>query len=212
MSDSPIEQLARHRLVPVIALDDAADAEPLAAALVAGGLPVAEVTFRTTAAAESIRRMAARGDLLIGAGTVLTPQQVDEAQSAGASFLVSPGLNPRVVQHARSVGLPIVPGVCTPSDVERALDLGVTTLKFFPAESFGGLGTLKAIAAPYGGVRFVPTGGIGPENLAAYLAFKSVVACGGSWMVKPSLYAAGDFASVENAVREAVALVQSCRS
>lgn len=212
MSDSPIEQLAQHRLVPVIALDDAADAEPLAAALVAGGLPVAEVTFRTTAAAESIRRMAARGDLLIGAGTVLTPQQVDEAQSAGASFLVSPGLNPRVVQHARSVGLPIVPGVCTPSDVERALDLGVTTLKFFPAESFGGLGTLKAIAAPYGGVRFVPTGGIGPENLAAYLAFKPVVACGGSWMVKPSLYAAGDFASVENAVREAVALVQSCRS
>ena len=212
MSDSPIEQLARHRLVPVIDLDDAADAEPLAAALVAGGLPVAEVTFRTTAAAESIRRMAARGDLLIGAGTVLTPQQVDEAQSAGASFLVSPGLNPRVVQHARSVGLPIVPGVCTPSEVERALDLGVTTLKFFPAESFGGLGTLKAIAAPYGGVRFVPTGGIGPENLAAYLAFKPVVACGGSWMVKPSLYAAGDFASVENAVREAVALVQSCRS
>ncbi|MBX3435208.1 MAG: bifunctional 4-hydroxy-2-oxoglutarate aldolase/2-dehydro-3-deoxy-phosphogluconate aldolase [Pirellulales bacterium] len=212
MSDSPIEQLARHRLVPVIALDDAADAEPLAAALVAGGLPVAEVTFRTTAAAESIRRMAARGDLLIGAGTVLTPQQVDEAQSAGASFLVSPGLNPRVVQHAQSVGLPIVPGVCTPSDVERALDLGVTTLKFFPAESFGGLGTLKAIAAPYGGVRFVPTGGIGPENLAAYLAFKPVVACGGSWMVKSSLYAAGDFASVENAVREAVALVQSCCS
>ncbi len=202
-------QLTRHKIVPVIALEKASQAGPLAEALVAGGLPVAEVTFRTAAAAESIRIMADRGDLLVGAGTVLTTQQVDQAREAGATFLVSPGFNPKVVKHAQQVGLPIFPGVATPTDIEQALEHGLTVVKFFPAEAFGGLKTLKAIAAPYGQMKFIPTGGIGPENVKTYLAFNKILACGGSWMVQPSLYVTGDFSPVEKAVREAVTLVQS---
>lgn len=211
MSDplSPLDEIARRRLVPVVVLDRAADAAGLAGALVAGGLPVAEITFRTAAAAESIRIMSERDDLLVGAGTVLTPEQADQAIDAGAKFLVSPGLNPRVVQHAGQRGIPIVPGICTPSDIERGLELGVEVFKFFPAEAYGGLSTLAALAGPYRGVRFVPTGGIGAENVLDYLAHQAVVACGGSWMVKPSLFAGGDFAPVEQAVRTAVGLVQS---
>lgn len=201
-------QLAEHRLVPVIALEDAAHAMPLADALVSGGLPVAEVTFRTAAAAESIRTMADRGGLLVGAGTVLTPAQADEARDAGATFVVSPGFNPKVVQHCLDVGLPIIPGVSSPTDIERALDHGLGVVKFFPAEAFGGLKTLKAISAPYGNVRFMPTGGISPTNVANYLAFPKVIACGGSWMVKPELYADGDFVAVESAVLAAVELVR----
>lgn len=207
MSSEIYDTLGQHRLVPVIALDEVSQANPLADALVAGGLPVAEVTFRTAAAAESIRIMAERDDLLVGAGTVLTLEQVDQAQAAGAKFLVSPGFNPRVVGHALSIGMPICPGVCTPSDIEQAIEHGLEVVKFFPAEAFGGLSTLKAIAAPYRQMRFIPTGGIGPDNVADYLAFDRVVACGGSWMVKPSLYADGDFSGVEQAVREAVELV-----
>lgn len=202
-----LDQLAQHRLVPVIALVDVAHAMPLADALVGGGLPVAEVTFRTAAAAESIRTMAGRGDLLVGAGTVLSPTQADEARDAGATFVVSPGFNPKVVQHCLNVGLPIIPGVSSPTDIEMALDHGLEVVKFFPAEAFGGLKTLQAISAPYGNVRFMPTGGISPTNVADYLAFPQVVACGGSWMVKPELYADGDFSAVESAVRAAVELV-----
>jgi len=209
MKELIYEKLAQHKLVPVIALEKVTDADPLAAALVAGGLPVAEVTFRTAAAAESIRIMADRGDMLVGAGTVLTPAQVDQAKQAGATFIVSPGLNPTVVRHAQQVGILICPGVCTPSDVERAIELGLDVVKFFPAEAFGGLATLKAIAAPYGQMRFMPTGGIGPGNVGDYLAYDRVVACGGSWMVKPNLYAGGDFAPVVSAVRQAVELVGS---
>jgi 2-dehydro-3-deoxyphosphogluconate aldolase / (4S)-4-hydroxy-2-oxoglutarate aldolase len=208
MSNDIYSELGRHKLVPVIALDDAAHAAPLADALVAGGLPVAEVTFRTDAAVESIRTMAQRGDLLVGAGTVLTLHQVDQAQAAGAKFIVSPGFNPKVVEHALQLGMPICPGVCTPSEVEQAIGHGVEVVKFFPAEAFGGLATLKAIAAPYRKVRFIPTGGIGPNNVCDYLAFHRVVACGGSWMVKPDLYANGDFAPLEKAVAEAVDLVR----
>ncbi len=201
-----IDQLAHHRLVPVIALEDAAQADPLAAALVSGGLPVAEVTFRTAAAADSIRAMASRGDLLVGAGTVLTPKQADEARDAGATFIVSPGFNPKVVQHCLDQDLPIVPGVSNPTDIEMALEHGLEVVKFFPAEAFGGLKTLKAMSAPYGNLRFMPTGGISPANVNEYLAFPKVLACGGSWMVKPDLYADGDFTPVEAAVREAVKL------
>ena len=201
-----LDQLGRHRLVPVIALEDAAQADPLAAALVNGGLPVAEVTFRTAAAAGSIRAMAARGDLLVGAGTVLTPAQADEARDAGATFIVSPGFNPKVVQHCLDQGLPIVPGVSNPTDIEMALEHGLEVVKFFPAEAFGGLKTLKAMSAPYGNLRFMPTGGISPANVLEYLACPKVLACGGSWMVKPDLYADGDFTPVEAAVREAVKL------
>ena len=202
-----VSQLAKHKLVPVIALEDAAHAEPLAQALVEGGLPVAEVTFRTAAAAESIRTMASRGDLLVGAGTVLTPAQADEARAAGAKFAVAPGLNPKVVRHCLDVEMPIIPGVSTPTDIEMALDYGLSVVKFFPAEAFGGLKTLQAMSAPYGDVRFMPTGGISLANVNDYLAFPKVVACGGSWMVKPSLYADGNFDPVVNAVREAVKVV-----
>ncbi|TWT89760.1 putative KHG/KDPG aldolase [Pseudobythopirellula maris] len=211
---NPFETLAHHKLAPVIALDDAAHAAPLAAALVAGGLPVAEVTFRTAAAEESIRTMAARGDLLVIAGTVLTAEQVDRAAHAGAVMVVSPGFSPKVVERCQKLGLPVCPGVATPTDLQAALDCGLGTMKFFPAEALGGVKTLKAISAPYasaveGGVKFMPTGGVGPGNLLDYLALPSVVACGGSWMVAPKLYAGGDFAPVEAAVREAVTLAQS---
>jgi len=205
--NSIIDQLSHHRLVPVIALEDVSQADPLAGALVGGGLPVAEVTFRTAAAADSIRAMSARGDLLVGAGTVLTPAQADEARDAGATFIVSPGFNPKVVQHCLDQDLPIIPGVSNPTDIEMALDHGLDVLKFFPAEAFGGLKTLQAISAPYGNVRFMPTGGISAANVNEYLAFPKIVACGGSWMVKPNLYADGNFGPVEEAVRDAVALV-----
>lgn len=199
--------LAKHRLVPVIALQDAADAAPLAEALVAGGLPIAEVTFRTAAAAESIQAMADRGDMLVGAGTVLTVDQVKQAKDSGATFVISPGISAHVVEAAQSMGMPIYPGVATPTDIQLALSLGLDTVKFFPAEAFGGLKSLKAIAAPYGMLKFIPTGGISPGNVLDYLAFDKIVACGGSWMVKPSLFESGDFAPVEAAVREAVQLV-----
>ncbi len=202
-----IDQIAQHRLVPIISLDDVAYAEPLAEALLGGGLPVAEVTFRTTAAAESIRIMAARGDLLVGAGTVLTPQQADEARDAGAQFVVSPGFNPKVVRHCLDSQLPIIPGISTPTDIEMALDHGLDVVKLFPAEASGGIPTLKALCAPYAMVRFMPTGGISPQNVAEYLALPQVFACGGSWMVKPSLYADGNFSKVESAVREAIGSV-----
>ena len=204
-----VETLQRHRLVPVIVLDDAAHATPLADALVKGGLPVAEVTFRTAAAAESIKRMAVVKELLVGAGTVLTIDQVKKAVDNGARFIVSPGTNPKVVRYCVENSIPITPGVCNPSDIEAALDCGVDVLKFFPAGAMGGLNTLKAISAPYNMVRFIPTGGITEENLREYLAFKSVIACGGTWMVEKSLINAGRFDEIQTRVQAAVALAQS---
>lgn len=204
-SDIP-SLIAEYRLLPVIALDDAAHALPLGEALISGGLPVAEVTFRTDAAAESIRVMSEIEGLLVGAGTVVKPDQVDAARDAGASFLVSPGTSPAVVERASELGLPIFPGVATPSDIQLALSLGVDTLKFFPAEAMGGLKTLKALAAPFPQVSFVPTGGIGPSNVSSYLAMPFVHACGGSWMVSPKLYINGDFNPVIESVGKAVNL------
>lgn len=203
------DRLGTYRLVPVIVLESAKDADPLAAALVEGGLPVAEVTFRTDAAAESIRAMAARGDMLVGAGTVLSVEQADRAIDAGAQFLVSPGLNPEVVRYAQSRGIPICPGACTPTEIEQAMSLDLDVVKFFPAEQFGGVATLKAISAPYRQMRFMPTGGIGPGNVKEYLAFDRVIACGGSWMVKPELFAGGDFQKVTEAARHSVDLVRA---
>jgi 2-dehydro-3-deoxyphosphogluconate aldolase/(4S)-4-hydroxy-2-oxoglutarate aldolase len=182
------------RVVPVIVIDDAAHAAPLAAALTDGGLPCAEVTFRTRSAAGAIRRMRdAQPEMLIGAGTVLTPTQVDSALDAGATFIVSPGFNPVVVDYCLERDVPIFPGTCTPSDVEAALMRGLRVVKFFPAEPAGGLPYLKAIAAPYGEVSFMPTGGITRANLGSYLAFPRIVACGGSWMAPNDWIANGDF-------------------
>jgi 2-dehydro-3-deoxyphosphogluconate aldolase/(4S)-4-hydroxy-2-oxoglutarate aldolase len=195
------------RLVPVVVLDDAADADALAGALVAGGLPVAEVTFRTAAAQDSIRAMAARGDILVGAGTVFTPEQVDQAVAAGARFVVSPGLSRAVVERCGEHGVLALPGAVTATEVQAALELGLGTVKFFPAGTSGGPAAIKALAAPFGGVQFVPTGGVGPGNLADYLAVPAVAAVGGSWMVPRDRVKAGDFAEIRALCAEAVALV-----
>lgn len=201
--------LSRHRLVPVVVIDDARCADPLGDALVAGGLPVAEITFRTDAGVEALRRLAGRGDLLVGAGTVLTPAQVDEAVRAGAAFVVSPGLSRPVVQRCLDHGVLPLPGAVTATEVLAALELGLTTVKFFPAESSGGAAAVKALSAPFGGVQFMPTGGIGPANLADYLALPAVRAVGGSWMVPRG--GIGDTDAVAALVRKAVRLAASLR-
>lgn len=208
---SVLDTLATHRIVPVVVLDNAADAAPLAEALVAGGLPVAEVTFRTAAAEESIRTMAARGDMIVGAGTVLTPTQVDLAAEAGATYIVSPGTSVAVVRRAQERGLAVLPGAVTPTEIQAALELGLDTVKFFPAGTFGGPAALRALSAPFGGVKFVPTGGVGLSNLAEYLAVPAVAAVGGSWMVPVASVRAGDFATVRQLTTEAVALAASLR-
>lgn len=192
-------------IVPVIALDDAKDAEPLAKALCNGGLPCAEVTFRTDAAEESIRIMSQKfPEMLVGAGTVLTTEQVDRAAEAGAKFIVSPGLNPKVVKYCIDRNIPVLPGTSNPSDVEMALELGLEVVKFFPAEAAGGIGMIKAMSAPYTKVRFMPTGGVNAGNLKDYLDFPKIIACGGTWMVKKDLIAAGRFDEIESLTREAV--------
>ncbi len=207
-----IKELSLIGLVPVIKIDDAADAAPLAKALEAGGLPCAEVTFRTSAAAEAIAEMVkACPDMIVGAGTVLTTEQADAAIAAGATFIVSPGLNPNVVRHCIEKGVPIVPGINNPTGIEQALELELKVVKFFPAEPSGGLNMLKAMAAPYGGVKFMPTGGISPANVGDYLAWNRIIACGGSWMVPAKLLAAKDFAGIEKLAREAVDTMLSFR-
>lgn len=203
-----LDRLAAARLVPVVVLDDAAHARPLAGALAEGGLPVAEVTFRTAAAAEAIAEMAADGRVLIGAGTVLTPAQVDQAVDAGARYVVSPGFSRDVVDRCAERGVLALPGAVTATEIQAALAAGITTVKFFPAETSGGAGAIKALSAPFGDVRFVPTGGIGPKNLAEYLDLPAVTAVGGSWMVPRDLIAAGRFAEVTAKVAEAVALTR----
>lgn len=203
-----LAHLAAARLVPVVVLDDAADADPLAAALVEGGLPVAEVTFRTAAAADAIRAMSDRGDVLVGAGTVLTPAQVDQAVAAGASYVVSPGLSRAVVERCREHGVLPLPGAVTATEIQAALELGLSTVKFFPAGTSGGAKAVAALSAPFGGVTFVPTGGVGAANLHEYLDLPSVVAVGGSWMVPTDLVRAGDFAGVTRLTAEAVALAR----
>ncbi|MCK5844185.1 MAG: bifunctional 4-hydroxy-2-oxoglutarate aldolase/2-dehydro-3-deoxy-phosphogluconate aldolase [Victivallales bacterium] len=201
-----IEKLEKLGIIPVVKIEDAADAVPLAKALLAGGLPVAEITFRTDAAESAIKNIHDKvPEVLLGAGTVLTVNQVKRAVDAGAEFIVSPGFNPDVVMYCAENGVSITPGVSNPSDIEAALSYGVEVLKFFPAEAFGGLKTLKAMSAPYGKVRFIPTGGINAGNLNEYLAFDKVVACGGSWMVKADLIAAKRFDEIERLTREAVA-------
>ncbi|MDR2485843.1 MAG: bifunctional 4-hydroxy-2-oxoglutarate aldolase/2-dehydro-3-deoxy-phosphogluconate aldolase [Treponema sp.] len=200
-----LEALGNIGIVPVIKIDDPEKAAPLAKALIAGGIPVAEVTLRTAQGEEAIRRIG-KGvpGIIAGAGTVLTVEQVDRAVDAGAQFIVSPGFNPKVVSHALAKGIPVVPGCSTPSDIERALEMGIETVKFFPAEQAGGLEYIKAVAAPYTAVKFIPTGGINAGNIAKYIAFDKVLACGGSWMAGADLINAGDFEKIIALCREAV--------
>ncbi|MCL2372669.1 MAG: bifunctional 4-hydroxy-2-oxoglutarate aldolase/2-dehydro-3-deoxy-phosphogluconate aldolase [Defluviitaleaceae bacterium] len=202
------QQLSELRIVPVIVIHDVEKAVPLAKALCDGGLPCAEVTFRTACAAEAIREITkALPDMMVGAGTVLTPAQVDQAWAAGAKFMVAPGLNPDTVRYCQGKDIPMLPGVCTPSEIELALSLGLDTLKFFPAEAAGGTNMLKSLDAPYGMVCFVPTGGLTPTNIKEYLSIKSVLACGGSWMVKDDLISSGNFEEITRLTREAVSLI-----
>ena len=207
-----MKKLNRIGIVPVVVLESAEDALPLAEQLAAGGLPCAEVTFRTAAAEESIRRMAkAFPDLIVGAGTVLTCEQADRAVDAGAKFIVSPGFNPKVTEHVLRKGVPMTPGVCTPTEIEAALQFDLDVLKFFPAEPSGGLKMIKALAAPYGGLHFMPTGGINADNVRDYLKYDRIVACGGSWMVSGRLVKEGNFAEIGRLVREAAGIVKEIR-
>jgi 2-dehydro-3-deoxyphosphogluconate aldolase/(4S)-4-hydroxy-2-oxoglutarate aldolase len=199
-------------IVPVIALSDTEKAVPLAKALIAGGIPCAEVTFRTAEGEECIRRIAAAvPDILVGAGTVLTIEQADRAIDAGANFIVSPGFNPKVVSHCIGKGVPIVPGCATPSEMEAAMELGLDVIKFFPAEQAGGLAYIKAVAAPYTKLLFMPTGGISAKNIGQYMAFNKIIACGGSWMVSKELLEKGDFTEIERLCKEAVKIVKEAR-
>lgn len=208
-----LEKIQKLGIVPVVVLNHVEDAEPLAKALCEGGLPVAEVTFRTDAAEESIRVMKQKfPQMLVGAGTVLTTEQVDRAVGAGAEFIVSPGLNPTVVEYCIKKDIPVAPGCSCPSDMERALELGLEVVKFFPAEAAGGLKAIKAMAAPYVNLKFMPTGGINAKNINEYLAFPKIIACGGSWMVKGDLVKAGKFDEIKAMTEEAVKLVADIRS
>lgn len=211
MNDT-LKQIGSTGIVPVVVLNKADDAEPLAQALVKGGLPCAEVTFRTDAAEESIRRIAKKfPEMFVGAGTVLTTEQADRAVGAGAKFIVSPGLNPKVVEHCLKKGYPITPGIMTPTELEMALGFGLDVVKFFPAENAGGLKMIKAMSAPYTMMKFMPTGGINATNVRDYLACNKILACGGSWMVKGDLISAGDFIQIEKLTREAAVIVKEIR-
>lgn len=207
-----LEKLGQYGIVPVVVLNDTKDAEPLADALCEGGLACAEVTFRTEAAAESIRIMSEKHpEMLVGAGTVLTIEQVDEAVAAGAKFIVSPGLNPEVVKYCLDKNIAITPGVVTPSEMEQAIELGLNIVKFFPAEPSGGLSMIKAVSAPYTMLKFMPTGGINPGNVKEYLKSDKIFACGGSWMVKGDLVDAGNFDKIKELTKEAADIVKEIR-
>lgn len=207
-----LEKLGTLGIVPVVVLNDAKDAEPLAKALIEGGLPCAEVTFRTEAAEEAIKIMSEKyPDMLIGAGTVLTIEQVDRAVKAGAKFIVSPGINPKVVEYCVNNNIPIVPGCANPTNVETALEFGLEVVKFFPAQQAGGLKYIKAIAAPYTGVKFMPTGGINAENVKEYLAYDRIIACGGSWMVKSDMITSGNYEKIKEMTAQAVQIVKDIR-
>ena len=205
-----LEQLGTYGIVPVVVLQDAAKAEPLAKALCKGGLACAEVTFRTDAAEESIRIMSEKfPEMLVGAGTVLTTEQADRAVKAGAKFIVSPGLNPEVVKWCQAHEVPVIPGIVTPTEMAQAIGLGLTMVKFFPAEPAGGISMIKAMAAPYVGLKFMPTGGINAKNLEDYLSSDKIICCGGSWMVKGDLVKAGEFDKIRELTAEACKLVAS---
>ena len=206
------EQFYDYAVVPVVVLDDAEDAAPLAEALVKGGLPCAEVTFRTEAAEESIRIMSEQyPEMLVGAGTVLTTEQVDRAVAAGAKFIVSPGFDPEIVDYCMEKNIPVFPGCVSPSEVAQAVKRGLKVVKFFPAEQAGGLAMLKAMAAPYTMLKFMPTGGINTKNLKEYLGFSKILCCGGSWMVKGDMIKNKEFDKITEMTREATELAAAAR-
>ena len=199
-------------IIPVVSLERVESAIPLAEALLNGGLPCAEITFRTAAAEAAIRAISkAFPEILLGAGTVLTEEQIERAVAAGAKFIVAPGFSASVVNYCVEHHLPVFPGVCTPTDIQAALEAGLTMLKFFPADAFGGLKTLKALSAPFPSVEFIPTGGISTANLPEYLSFKKVLACGGSWMVKNELINENNFAEIKRLTEEAMAIKRQAR-
>jgi 2-dehydro-3-deoxyphosphogluconate aldolase/(4S)-4-hydroxy-2-oxoglutarate aldolase len=207
-----LETLGHLGVVPVVKIEQADEAVPLGNALIAGGLPCAEITFRTGAAEEAIRRIASElPEVVIGAGTVLSVEQAEKAVAAGARYIVSPGFDPKVVDWCLTHDVAVTPGVATPTEINMALDKGLKILKFFPAEALGGLKTLKALAAPYGDVKFIPTGGINSKNLADYLSLPAVHACGGSWLVTSKLISAGEFAEITRLAEEARAIVRRVR-
>ena len=203
-----LEQIAAKKIVPVVKLNRSEDALPLAQALIEGGLPVAEVTFRTDAAEASIREMAKLPEMLVGAGTVTNTEQAKRALDAGASFLVTPGFSSKVTAYALEHKLPVLPGISTPTELMMAMEYELPVVKFFPAVQYGGLATIKALAAPFPSIRFMPTGGINASNVKEYLAYDRIIACGGSWMVKENFIKAGDFASITKLTKEAVELVK----
>ncbi len=206
------EQFYEYGVVPVVVLEEAKDALPLAKALVEGGLPCAEVTFRTEAAEESIRLMSEKyPEMLVGAGTVLTTKQVDRAAAAGAKFIVSPGFDPEIVDYCLEKKIPVFPGCITPSEVAQAVKRGLEVVKFFPAEQAGGVAMIKAMAAPYTMVKFMPTGGVSAKNLKDYLSFGKILCCGGSWMVKGDMIRNGEFDKIRELTKEAVELAASIR-
>ena len=206
------EKFQKFGVVPVVVLEDTKDAAPLAKALVEGGLPCAEVTFRTEAAEASIRLMAEQfPEMLIGAGTVLTKEQVDAAVNAGAKFIVSPGFDPEIVDYCLEKEIPILPGCISPSEVAQAVKRGLNIVKFFPAEAAGGLAMIKAMAAPYTSLKFMPTGGINAKNLEEYLSCDKILCCGGSWMVKGDMVKAGEFDKIREMTKEARQLVDTIR-
>ena len=207
-----MKQLQKIGIIPVVVLNDVKDALPLAERLMKGGLPCAEVTFRTAAAEDSIRLMAKEfPDMIVGAGTVLTTDQADRAIDAGSKFVVSPGFNPKVTEYVLKKGVPMTPGVCTPTEIEAAMSLGLDVLKFFPAEPSGGLGMIKAVCAAYVKLQIMPTGGINANNVRDYLKYDRIVACGGSWMVNGKLISEGKFDEIETLVREAANIVKEIR-
>lgn len=207
-----LKKISEVGILPVVVLDDAKDATKLAKALIEGGLPCAEVTFRTDAAEESIKLIAAEyPDMLVGAGTVLSVEQVKRAVNAGAKFIVSPGFDEDVVKYCLENNIPVTPGVCTPSDVQKGYKLGLDVLKFFPAEPSGGLSMIKAIAAPYTMMKFIPTGGINENNMEDYVKYDRILAIGGSWMVKSSLIKNGEFDKIKDMTAAAVKRVKEIR-
>ena len=206
------KQIMEYGIMPVVVLEDAKDAKPLADALIGGGLSCAEVTFRTAAAEEAIRIMCREHpDMLVGAGTVLTVAQVERAVSAGAKFIVSPGFDAEIVDYCLKNGIAVYPGCIKPTEIAQAVKRGLKVVKFFPATQFGGVVTMKALAAPYAGIKFMPTGGIHLENLEEFLRCPAVIACGGSWMVKKDLIQSGQFQTIQKKTEEAVSLVRKIR-